>query len=141
MIDQSVADVMTRSVRTIPGEETASAVAQLFAENDIGSAVVVDLDSGELRGIVTESDIMRQVAIGADVAAVPVESFMTAPVVTVESDESIDVAAELMREHSIRRLPVVDDGDLVGVLTTTNLAHYVPRLRDAILRARREASR
>ena len=138
MIDQSVADVMTHSVRTIAKETTASAVARLFAENHIGSAVVVDPETGDLIGIVTESDIMHQVATDADVTSVPVSSFITTPVITISSTESIHAAATLMKEHSIRRLPVVDGDDLVGVLTTTNLTHYIPRLRNTILRARNE---
>lgn len=138
MIDQSVADVMTPFARTVTGETTASAVARLFSDDGIGSAVVVDPETGDLVGIVTESDIMHQVAVDADVRSVPVSAFMTSPVVTVTSPESIHAAATLMRDHSIRRLPVVDDGELVGMLTTTNLAHYIPRLRNDVLRARNE---
>ena len=138
MIEQHVGDVMTHSVRTVTGETTASAVARLFAENNIGSAVVVDPETGDLLGIVTESDIMHQVAINADVTSVPVSSFMTTPVITISSTESIHAAATLMKEHSIRRLPVVDGDDLVGVLSTTNLTHYIPRLRNTILRTRNE---
>ena len=138
MIDQSVTDVMTHSVRTITEETTASAVARLFAEEGIGSAVVVAPETGDLVGLVTESDIMCQVAIDADVTTVPVSSFMTTPVITVSSTESIHTAATLMKDHSIRRLPVVDAGDLVGILTTTDLTHYLPRLRNSILRNRGE---
>jgi CBS domain-containing protein len=138
MIDQSVSDVMRHSARTITEETTASTVARLFAENGIGSAVVVDPETDDLLGIVTESDIMRQVATGADVTAVAVGSFMTTPVITITSTASIDTAATLMRDHSIRRLPVVDDDHLVGILTTTDLTHYLPRLRNAILRTRNE---
>jgi CBS domain-containing protein len=141
MIDQSVADVMKRSARTITEETTASAVARLFAENGIGSAVVVDPETDDLIGIVTESDIMHQVATDADVTAVPVGSFMTTPVITISSTDSIDTAATLMRDRSIRRLPVVDDDHLVGMLTTTDLVHYIPRLRDTILRSRNETER
>lgn len=136
MIEQSVGDVMTQSVRTVTEGTTACAVARLFAANGIGSAVVVDPETDTILGIVTESDILQQVADEADVTAVTVGSFMSSPVVTVSSVESIDVAAELMMERSIRRLPVVDDGDLVGILTTTNLAYYLPRLRTAVRRAR-----
>ena len=138
MIDQSVSDVMRHSARTITEETTASTVARLFAENGIGSAVVVDPETDDLLGIVTESDIMRQVATGADVTAVAVGSFMTTPVITITSTASIDTAATLMRDHSIRRLPVVDDDHLVGIRTTTDLTHYLPRLRNAILRTRNE---
>lgn len=136
MIDQSVGDVMRPSVRTIPEDTSASAVARLFADEHIGSAVVVDPESGGLLGIVTESDVMRQVAAGADVGTVPVGSFMSGPVTTIGSGESIHEAAALMKRQSIRRLPVVDHGDLVGMLTTTDLTHYLPRLRNAVLRTR-----
>lgn len=139
MIDQSVADVMTSSVRTVSPETTASAVARLFADDGIGSAIVVGPDSDEILGIVTESDIMRQVASDADVTTTPVASFMTTPVTTIRRTDSITAAATVMKANAIRRLPVVDDGELVGMLTTTNLAHYVPRLRDAIHRTRHEA--
>jgi CBS domain-containing protein len=140
MIDQSVEDVMTNSVRTITRATTASTVARLFATDDIGSALVVDSETGELVGIVTESDIMRQVATDADITVVSVDSFMTTPVITTSSTESIHTAATLMKDHSIRRLPVVDDGNLVGILTTTNLVHYLPHLRTRILRGRNELS-
>ena len=140
MIDQSVADVMADSVQTITRETTASTVARLFAKDDIGSALVVDSETGDLVGIVTESDIMHQVATDADITAVSVSSFMTTPVITIPSTESIHTAATLMKDHSIRRLPVVDDGNLVGILTTTNLIHYLPHLRAHILRGRNEFS-
>lgn len=135
MIDQSVGDVMAHEVRTITAGTTACAVAKLFAEHSIGSAVVVD-DAGDPVGIVTESDVMEQVAAEADVTAVEVGSFMTTPLITVTSTEDIHAAAALMKDHSIRRLPVADDGDLVGMLTTTDLTHYLPRLRNTILRGR-----
>lgn len=138
MIDRSVGDVMTRSVRTVTEATTASAVARLFADDDIGSALVVDPATDDLVGIVTESDIMQQVARDADTSSATVGSFMTAPVVTIASAESIHAAATTMKDHSIRRLPVVDGEDLVGVLTTTNLTHHLPRLRNAILRSRDE---
>ena len=140
MIDQSVADVMTPIVRTVTRDTTASETARLLAASEIGSAVVVDPDTDEILGIVTESDIMRQVASDADVATTQVGSFMSSPVVTVASTECIHTAAALMKDRSVQRLPVVDDGDLVGILTTANLVYYIPRLRREILRRRKAMS-
>ena len=134
MIEQIVGDVMTQSVRTVPPETTACDVAALFADQDIGSAIVVDPVTGEYSGIVTESDIMQQVAAGADIESVRVSTFLSTPLVTIASTEDIHTAATLMKEHSIRRLPVTEDGELVGMLTTTDLTHYLPRLRNTILR-------
>ena len=135
MIDQTVGDVMNEQVRTVAPEQTARDVARLFAEHGIGSAVVVGETSAPV-GIVTESDIMEQVAAGADIEAVRVESFLTSPLVSVARSADIHAAADLMKEHSIRRLPVVEDGDLLGIVTTTDLTHYLPRLRNTILRER-----
>lgn len=136
MIDQFVGDVMTQSVRTISPETTACDVATLFSDHGIGSAVVVEPETGEYIGIVTETDIMQQVAAGADINSVRVATFLSTPLITIASTEDIHAAATLMKEHSIRRLPVSEDGELVGILTTTDLTHYLPRLRNAILRGR-----
>lgn len=102
--------------------------------------MVTDPETGGLVGLVTESDIMRQVAADADVESVPVGSFMTASVVTIGSADPIHAAVELMEDRSIRRLPVVDDGALVGIVTTTNLVHDIPRLRNSTRRARSESA-
>jgi len=140
MIEQTIESVMTQDVRTISRETTASTIARVFAEDDIGSAVVTSPEMKGVLGIVTKSDIMHQVAVDADISSISVGSFMSTPVVTVTGDKSIREAATLMREHSIQHLPVVDDDELVGILTTTNLAHYLPRLRRNILRSRNELS-
>ena len=131
---------MTQDVRTISRETTASTIARVFAEDDIGSVVVTSPEMKGVLGIVTKSDIMHQVAVDADISSISVGTFMSTPVVTITGDKSIREAATLMREHSIQHLPVVDDDELVGILTTTNLAHYLPRLRRNILRSRNELS-
>lgn len=136
MIDQSVGDVMTQSVQTITPEVTAREVATLFARHNIGSVVVVEPETNEPLGIVTESDVLREVAAGADVESRQAASFLTSPLVTIPTDADIHAAADRMKEHSIRRLPVIEDGTLLGILTTTDLTHYLPRLRNTILRDR-----
>jgi len=140
MIEQTISSVMTQDVRTITRETTASTIARVFAEDDIGSVVVTSPEMKGVLGIVTKSDIMHQVAVDADISSISVGTFMSTPVVTITGDKSIREAATLMREHSIQHLPVVDDDELVGILTTTNLAHYLPRLRRNILRSRDELS-
>ena len=131
---------MTQDVQTTTRETTASTIARVFAEDDIGSVVVTSPEMKSILGIVTKSDIMHQVAVDADISSISVGTFMSTPVVTVTSDKSIREAAALMREHSVQHLPVVDDDEVVGILTTTNLAHYLPRLRRNILRSRNELS-
>lgn len=139
MIDIPVSSVMTSPVQTVSEEATASTVAGRFVADGIGALVVTDPATGEMLGIVTESDIIRQVARGTDVDAATVSTFMSAPVTTITGTETIARAAELMETHSIRRLPVVDDRELVGIVTTTDLTHYIPRLRRTLLRERTAA--
>lgn len=141
MINQTVGELMTTPARTVTPEETARGLAKLFTEHGIGSAVVVDPETGTPLGIVTESDVMQQVANDADLDTSAVESFYSAPIITVASTESIHTAATLMKAHSIQRLPVVDGGKLEGMLTTSDLANYLPRIRNTILRNRRYADR
>ncbi|WP_394742948.1 CBS domain-containing protein [Natronococcus roseus] len=140
MIEQTTASVMTQAVQTTTGDTTASDIARMFAADDIGSVVVTSPETKDILGIVTKSDIMHQVTVDADLSSLTVGSFMSTPVITVTSDKSIREAATLMREHSIQHLPVVDTDELVGILTTANLAHYLPRLRRNILRSRNELS-
>lgn len=138
MIDQSVAEVMTPSVRTVSPDTTACGVAALFADHDIGSAVVVNPATEEIVGIVTESDVMGQVAAGAEMGTVAVKSFLSETVISVPSSEEIHEAAHLMKNRSVQRLLVVDDGTLVGIVTTSDLTDYLPRLRSTIRRLSRQ---
>lgn len=138
MIDQSVAQVMTSPVRTITPETTACSVARLFADHDIGSAVVLDPETEGILGIVTESDVMKQVAAGAEMSAVEVGTFLSEAVVSVPGETEIHEAAGVMRDHSIQRLLVVDDRELVGIVTTSDLTDYLPRLRNTIRRHNRQ---
>jgi CBS domain-containing protein len=64
---------------------------------------------------------------------------MVTPVVTVEAGDTVLDAGKRMRTHDVRRLPVLDDGELVGIVTTTDLVHYLPRLRATIRRERTQA--
>lgn len=136
MINQEVGSVMTTSVRTVSPETTACEIATLFANQDIGSVLVTDNETNDYVGIVTESDIMQQVASGADINSVCLDTFLSTPLITIATTANIHEAAALMKEHSIRRLPVTEGDDIVGILTTTDLTHYLPRLRNTILRGR-----
>ncbi len=130
---------MSPTVQTITTEATVSEIARLFADHGIGSAIVTD-EAAQLLGIVTESDVMEQIAAHDDARSVPAGEFMSSPVITTESTECIHTAAERMKQRSVRRLPVVDDGEIVGILTTTDLVNYMPTLRSAILRERNIAT-
>jgi len=117
-----VKDLMTPSPRVAKPEDTASAVATLMKQEDCGAIPVVSKD-GKLVGIVTDRDIViRAVAAGKDPRSTPVSALMTADPVTLAPDADADDAEKLMSDRQVRRLPVVEDGRLVGILVTAQLA-------------------
>lgn len=125
MFDITVSELMNRSVRTIGRDATVLEAATKLYENDIGSIVVVD-DAHPV-GIVTKSDVNMVVAEGKSPSEVAVRAIMSSPPICVGATETIHDAAELMREHSIKKLPVTDvEETLVGVFAAGDLAYYLP---------------
>lgn len=119
-----VTRAMTQSVASISGDEPAVEAANRLTDEGIGS-LLVDGD-GTPAGIITESDFTRLVAEGHDPTETPVSECMSTPVVTINTETTLERAAELLREHNIKKLPVVDGEEIVGILTTTDMAKYLP---------------
>ena len=117
-----VKDLMTSQPQVVRPEDTASQAATLMKQEDCGAIPVVSKE-GKLVGIVTDRDIViRAVAAGKDPRSTPVSAIMTADPVTLSPDADDDDAEQLMAERQVRRLPVVEDGRLVGILVTAQLA-------------------
>ena len=125
--DVFVANVMTGSVETITADASAAAAARQLFESDIGS-LLVGVESPPPDGIITESDFVELAADGRDPKSTTVAECMSSPVVTVAPDASISEAATKMDEHTVKKLPVVEEqtGTLSGIITTTDMAKYVP---------------
>ncbi len=116
-----VRDIMTTDVATAPPDTTLEEIATMMKEQDVGSIPTVDGD--ELSGIITDRDIVvRCIAIGDDPSEVEVEQILSGQVHTVAPDDEVEQAARLMSRHQIRRLPVVEDGQLVGVVSIGDIA-------------------
>jgi CBS domain-containing protein len=93
----------------------------MMAENDVGSLPVVE--GRTLVGMLTDRDIvMRAVARGADMTTVTVAEVASGAVHAVEPDQDLDDALREMAKHQVRRLPVVEDGELVGILAQADVA-------------------
>jgi len=115
-----VKDVMTRHVRTIDEEATISAAAKVMAKWKIGALVVVKGDKPT--GMLTEGDVSRLVARGLDPRTTPV-TIGRKKLVTVAPDERIEVAAKTMADAGVNKLPVLEEGKLVGILTQTDIVN------------------
>ncbi len=117
-----VAILMTKTVVQLPQEANLVEAAQAMRDVDIGDVVVTA--GGVLAGLVTDRDIVvRAVAEGKDPATTRLSDVITEAVVRVSQNASLDDAAELMREHCVRRLVVTDDaGQVAGVISLGDLA-------------------
>src|SRR5256884_8277087 len=122
-----VVEIMTAKPVTIAAGATAAEAAKVMREKDIGSLVVVD--RGNPTGIVTERDLVTKVAASdLQPSRVFVKDIMTSPVVAVHPHEEVAEAAKLMSQRKIRRLPVVEEGKLSGMVTETDITRIWPTL-------------
>jgi len=112
---------MTSNVRAAASTESLADAAQMMKEEDVGSLPVVEDD--RLIGILTDRDIIvRAVAERVDPQSISVGDVASRELVMVEPDQDLDEALSLMARHRVRRLPVVADGRLVGILAQADVA-------------------
>jgi CBS domain-containing protein len=150
-----IADVMTTKVLTVTPETSLKEVAELLAARGISGLPVVDGD-GQVLGVVSEADILQKERRptkpttldrwlhrnnGADAkrTATTAAEAMTAPAVTVKGSRRVDVAASLMLDRKVNRLPVVDEqGLLVGIVTRADLVRAFVHTDEEIVREIRD---
>jgi CBS domain-containing protein len=112
---------MTPSPATVRISDPAIVAAQVMRDEDVGSVPV--MDEGTIAGIITDRDIAIQiVADGKDPKTASVGQYMSTDLVTGRPDMTLREASELMGRHQIRRLPVVDQNRLVGIVSLGDLA-------------------
>jgi CBS domain-containing protein len=118
---RTVEEVMTRDPRTVNADDPIIDAARFMRDDDIGNVIV--RQDGEVAGIVTDRDIVvRGVAEGLDAGSTPVREVCTTGIEAIEPSASVDDALRKMREADVRRLPVVDDGRPVGIISLGDLA-------------------
>ena len=114
-----VHQLMSKNVITID-DKSAYEAAKIMADKDIGTLIVVD--ERKPIGIVTERDLVKRVcAKDLKASDIKIRDIMSKPLVTVQPNAPIELAATLMAENKIRRLPVVKDEKLVGIITTVDI--------------------
>lgn len=121
-------DIMTPNPVCCTPSTTLDEVAKMMLHNDCGEIPIIDTNDC-LIGVITDRDIVcRAVAQGKNPIGYTVESCMSAPVVTVREDDSLDDIVATMEQHQIRRVPVVNDGGVcAGIIAQADVARIAPK--------------
>jgi CBS domain-containing protein len=116
-----VRDAMTEDPRSIGASEPVVDAARLMREQHVGSLPVTDNE--KLVGMITDRDITtRVVAEAADPKTISVGDVYSRDLISVEPDQDLDEALRLMARHQVRRLPVIENGSLVGIVAQADIA-------------------
>ena len=119
-----VRDIMTKEIIMIDGSDTALEAAKRMSEKGISSLFVVK--DGDPVGIVTERDFIKKVCEKEiPIADVKVSEIMSKILTTADPETPIEVAVQRMVNHKIRRLPIIEGGKIVGIITVTDLAKHL----------------
>jgi len=120
---------MTRAIATATPSTPVSQVATMMRDLNIGDVLV--LEDGKLRGIVTDRDLTINVLTNGANSSAPVENYMTTNIVTGSPDWSLEQVASVMGEHQIRRLPIVQDDNVIGIVSLGDVAVHTSK-RDTV---------
>ena len=122
-----VKDIMTRALITVKPSTTVYQVAKMMEQGGIGAIIVEDNDHH--KGIITDRDFAIKIAVNKYPFDTPVQKVASYPLQTINPDESILVAAELMSTKKIRKLVVVDSDKAVGIITSTDIVNQLAKMK------------
>ncbi len=126
----AVSEIMSKGLQTadLASRPSVADITDIMLKNKIGSVIL--LRSGKPAGIVTERDILRKVVLQKrNAGEIPASDIMSSPLITVQSYDSVDTAAELMSKNKVKRLPVLEsDGSVVGMLSVTDIAKKLAKI-------------
>jgi len=126
-----IKEIMTDKVVTIDTNATVFDACKKYHENRVGSLIVVDKNSPV--GIITERDIIERVVLAdKNPHETKVADIMSKDLKVVHALEQVEKAADLMREHKIKKLPVVLDDKIVGIVTVTDISNVMPQISKRI---------
>lgn len=119
-------EIMTEGSDYLKEDATVGDAAKRLADKSIGAVPVCDA-SGHLRGVVTDRDLVVEVlAVGKDPASTKVIDLVHGEAVTIGADDSLEEAIRTMQQHKVRRLPVIDGTQLVGMVSQADIARSCP---------------
>lgn len=119
MVESFVKNIMQKNVVSIDSSLTITDAAKMMQDANIGAVVVMEKNVPV--GILTERDFVRKIIAGKKPMSTSIKDAMSSPLIVIDSGESVWELAELMKQKRIHKVPVVDKGKLVGIVTATDL--------------------
>ena len=138
----TVSSIMTSKVITVTEKQTLKELSKLMYQRNIGGIIILKdvspnnaSEEGNPIGIITERDIARLVAFSSSLSTdTPTSELMSQPLITINQNSSIKDASDLMQQHNIRRLPVLDNkGKLVGIITAKDILKAMMDLLKSVM--------
>jgi len=120
-----VKDIMAKALISVNPATTALQIAKMMEQGGIGAVLVKENEN--LVGIVTDRDFATKIAANNLPFDTPVGKIMSSPLITINHDEPISAAAEMMTSKKIRKLAVSDNGNIIGLITSTDLVNQLAK--------------
>ena len=120
-----VKDIMTKALISVNPTTTAVQIAKMMEQGGIGAVLVKENDN--LVGIITDRDFATKIAANNLPFDTPVEKIMSSPLISINHDEPISAAAQMMYSKKIRKLAVSENGTIVGLVTSTDLVNQIAK--------------
>jgi CBS domain-containing protein len=125
MSETRVADIMTKALVSVEPSTTIYQVAKMMEQGGFGAIIVREND--QPKGIITDRDFAIKIAVNKYSVDTPVNKVASYPLQTIDSNESIVTAAQTMSTKKIRKLVVVNDGKVVGIITSTDIVNRLAK--------------
>ncbi len=120
-----VKDIMTKTLISVNPATTSLQIAKMMEQGGIGAVLVKENEN--LVGIVTDRDFATKIAANNLPFDTPVQKIMSSPLITINHNEPISAAAEMMTSKKIRKLAVSDNGNIIGLITSTDLVNQLAK--------------
>ena len=128
----TVKDIMTKSVITVDSTITVNEAAKLMEDTKVGAVIVMENNTPV--GIITDRDFAVKIVAHAYQITTPVKQIMSTPLITIGPDESVWMISDLMYTRGIRKLPVIEDDKVIGIITATDLVNHLAIATDDDIR-------
>jgi CBS domain-containing protein len=128
----TVKDIMTKSVIAVDSSITVNEAAKMMEDLRVGAVIV--MEKNKPVGIATDRDFVVKIVAHAYQITTPIKQIMSTPLITINSDESVWVIADLMYTRKIRKLPVVTNNQIIGIVSATDLVNQLAVSTDEDIR-------